>query len=872
MRGNNDWLDVLETRQYLAHSFKGTTWGKHKYVDIKNGKYIYPEDLKAQRRASNRRSESGSVLRQRAAANYSSSQGRSMARRAEQARAQAERRARAQSAARSSAPEQPKSKNLFDSMGKRIGQAGQAVANAGASALNAGRGAAKAAGEGLNKLGGAISTGVSNAAEVITGDKARKGYTETRDRWHQTHEGMSKSWERLQDSERRLKEAKASGDTNAISKAEADHKKARNDFYMHYQENNDARDRFDRASENYVKNPGLIGDAEDRYVSYQTTSGDWAPITDMHDAKNAYRERVKQEAKDRVNEFIDQNITGKSAAKEAYENRRTAKDRSETAEDLDKSASNWAREHVKNPNGPHPSMKYALYDSQQANAYRNEADKFNAAADEAQQRYDRSLAGRFDSFTNGIQNAAGEAANAVGNAAKGAVGAAGNALNAAGEGAKNLFNAAGQRISGAYGAARDAAGNAVDAVGDAARGAYNAITGADNRVAYDRANERLASINEGQGDAYERSYYAKRDLENARQSGDQERIRQAEAAYRQAENNRIMMDQEHGDAVDAARTAAQNYANNPGLFYDRNYVDAPYHDLIRARTFGDRVNEAKDAAATAVNSTINGVADAAGNLFDQAGKRIGGMLGIESKEDRNRREMARNSAIAEGDRRDFNDRQMALMEATNRYDKALADREAARRNLGMTRADIDSSLRDYNDAEYNVAQNRFEGIRNGQSLASAQSDLNTISQQMNSAQQALRYAMGTGDQSRISFAQNALRELQSRYDDALNRAQSAQGAYDRSVQAYAQARNDYDTRYPSVPTGSTREPRQVMSEAQAAYDAADRKFRDAENAYMPIYNDYLDNYPNQNSDPFYLLPGYANGDEIRDWYRNKGRR
>lgn len=36
------WREQL----YLEHSAKGTTWGKHKYIAIKNGKYIYPEDLK----------------------------------------------------------------------------------------------------------------------------------------------------------------------------------------------------------------------------------------------------------------------------------------------------------------------------------------------------------------------------------------------------------------------------------------------------------------------------------------------------------------------------------------------------------------------------------------------------------------------------------------------------------------------------------------------------------------------------------------------------------------------------------------------------------------------------------------------------------
>ena len=31
--------------QELMHSAKGTSWGKHKYIAIKNGRYIYPEDV-----------------------------------------------------------------------------------------------------------------------------------------------------------------------------------------------------------------------------------------------------------------------------------------------------------------------------------------------------------------------------------------------------------------------------------------------------------------------------------------------------------------------------------------------------------------------------------------------------------------------------------------------------------------------------------------------------------------------------------------------------------------------------------------------------------------------------------------------------------
>lgn len=31
--------------EYIKHSAKGTTWGKHKYIAIRNGRYIYPEDV-----------------------------------------------------------------------------------------------------------------------------------------------------------------------------------------------------------------------------------------------------------------------------------------------------------------------------------------------------------------------------------------------------------------------------------------------------------------------------------------------------------------------------------------------------------------------------------------------------------------------------------------------------------------------------------------------------------------------------------------------------------------------------------------------------------------------------------------------------------
>lgn len=42
---SNNSYPQNDYRYYLQHSAKGTTWGKHKYIAIKNGRYIYPEDL-----------------------------------------------------------------------------------------------------------------------------------------------------------------------------------------------------------------------------------------------------------------------------------------------------------------------------------------------------------------------------------------------------------------------------------------------------------------------------------------------------------------------------------------------------------------------------------------------------------------------------------------------------------------------------------------------------------------------------------------------------------------------------------------------------------------------------------------------------------
>lgn len=42
---------------YLVHSSKGTTWGKHKYIRIENGRYIYPEDEMVDRQRNAKRRE-----------------------------------------------------------------------------------------------------------------------------------------------------------------------------------------------------------------------------------------------------------------------------------------------------------------------------------------------------------------------------------------------------------------------------------------------------------------------------------------------------------------------------------------------------------------------------------------------------------------------------------------------------------------------------------------------------------------------------------------------------------------------------------------------------------------------------------------------
>ncbi len=39
----------------IRHSAKGTTWGKHKYIAIRNGRYIYPDDKSNDERISSDR-------------------------------------------------------------------------------------------------------------------------------------------------------------------------------------------------------------------------------------------------------------------------------------------------------------------------------------------------------------------------------------------------------------------------------------------------------------------------------------------------------------------------------------------------------------------------------------------------------------------------------------------------------------------------------------------------------------------------------------------------------------------------------------------------------------------------------------------------
>lgn len=57
----NNWLDDAV---FLAHSAKGTTWDDHKYIAIRNGRYIYPSDIARSNRSTNSASQFTSQNRQ----------------------------------------------------------------------------------------------------------------------------------------------------------------------------------------------------------------------------------------------------------------------------------------------------------------------------------------------------------------------------------------------------------------------------------------------------------------------------------------------------------------------------------------------------------------------------------------------------------------------------------------------------------------------------------------------------------------------------------------------------------------------------------------------------------------------------------------
>lgn len=110
MIGNNDWLDYLDLRNYLAHSFKGTTWSDKKYIDkvpVGGGKYryIYPGDSRpGQAKARNSRSVPTYFDRnQRATERRNAERASASNRASSNSRIDAERRVRGQESARRSA-------------------------------------------------------------------------------------------------------------------------------------------------------------------------------------------------------------------------------------------------------------------------------------------------------------------------------------------------------------------------------------------------------------------------------------------------------------------------------------------------------------------------------------------------------------------------------------------------------------------------------------------------------------------------------------------------------------------------------------------------------------------------------------------------
>lgn len=776
MRGNNDWLDVLETRQYLAHSFKGTTWGKHKYVDIRNGKYIYPEDLVAQRRA-RQNGGSGSVVRERATKRYEANQRASVTRRMMSNRNQVAQRATASQRQATSAYNKPK--NLFDSMGQYVGQAGKAVANAGASALNAGKGAAKAAGEGLSKLGTAIGTAADSYAETwqrgadrigkavgdITGDNVRNEYLQKDERERSIREGAKRARSDYVKAVNALTEAKSSKDPEAIKRAEAEVKRTRNISMMLDQEWGDANDAVNQAAINYMENPGLFG-VRDNVVLTGPEAATYKTPKER-DAENFRKnvanakEAVKEGAKNAVAAAgkalgdAHEAVTGQNAKKDYDE---AWKRYEQILEPNKVDQVSIARNNLEKIRRTGDPEKIAKAEQDYRDARMREA-MFNMEIGDAQDRvinareqYDRTGAGMLNNAANaagsvasgigrGISETASnigdsinyainnpdKVAGAVGEAARGAAdtalrgieragNAAGNALTAVGTGAKNLFDAAGRRIGGAYDSAKEAANR----FAEGANAFQERVDGAIQR-GWENAGDALNG-------------YAQTWQQGAQRIGD--------AAGELAKGN---LRNAYVGLTDPARREAE--LRVPQV------TDAA---MDTARNIGGALFNGAKNVVGAVQSLPNSRPENTGDLMSQAANSLG--IGARADARDTDRERMRQQAIAEGDRRDYNDADYAAQQSRRDLNAAQSARDAAYSQLTKARADLE-----------------------------------TAGQQLQGAQQALQYAMGTGDRSRIQFAQNALAQVQQNYDNAQRNVARADSDYQSALGRVGGASSTYLT-------------------------------------------------------------------------------
>lgn len=760
MRGNNDWLDVLETRQYLAHSFKGTTWGKHKYVDIKNGKYIYPEDLAAQRRA-RQNGGSGSVVRERATKRYEANQRASVTRRMMSNRNQVAQRATASQRQAASAYNKPK--NLFDSMGQYVGQAGKAVANAGASALNAGKGAARAAGAGLSKLGTAIGTAADSYAKTwqkgaqridnaITGSGNKAQYERASERAKSVNEGREAAYEREYYAKENLEKAKKSGNPEHIKQAEAEYKQARNNRVMMDQEFGDARDAMKVSAQNYADNPGLLNNqkyVKDFYGNPIKVRDDKKSAIDgiKEGAKNAVDSAKKgvATAGEAVNKALEP-VTGQNAKKEYDE----AWDRysqvlaphKSIGDEVEEARYNLNKAKLRGNSEDIAKAEQAYKDARMREAMFNmEIGDAEDRVINAREQYDRTGAGMLNNAANAVGNVAGSIGDSVGYAVRnpdevvGAVGkaagdaasaalrgiesagnAAGNALTAVGTGAKNLFDAAGRRIGGAYDSAKEAANRFAEGA--------NAFQ--------DRVDGAIQRGWENAGDAL--NGYAQTWQQGAQRIGD--------AAGELAKGN---LRNAYVGLTDPARREAE--LRVPQV------TDAA---MDTARNIGGALFNGAKNVVGAVQSLPNSRPENTGDLMSQAANSLG--IGARADARDADRERIRQQAIAEGDRRDYNDADYAAQQSRRDLNAAQSARDAA-----------------YNQ------------------LTKARSDLETAGQQLQGAQQALQYAMGTGDRSRIQFAQNALAQIQQNYDNAQRNVARADSDYQSALGRVSGASSTYLT-------------------------------------------------------------------------------